>query len=138
MPRRRTSQSGALNMKMKSADAHVGARVRSRRIQLGISQTRLGKALGVSFQQVQKYERGFNRISASRLQAIASMLGVSPSYFFENQLSDATQPSGDPAVIGFNEFLGSTDGVRLMQAFVKIKNKATQEAIVTLISRLAN
>src|SRR5271168_2400962 len=78
-------------------DKHVGARVRMRRLMIGMSQGKLGDALDVTFQQVQKYEKGANRIGASRLQQLARVLDVPPSYFFEGA------PSGDPSVSGFHE-----------------------------------
>jgi transcriptional regulator with XRE-family HTH domain len=136
MPRRKTSKSPVSEKKVREIDAYVGARVRSRRIQLKISQTDLGKAAGITFQQIQKYEKGVNRIGSSRLQAMATVLGVAPDYFFENQVSkSALEPDG-LRMDTFNEFVGSPDGVRLMQAFVKIKNKLLQRTIVKLVADL--
>jgi transcriptional regulator with XRE-family HTH domain len=136
MPRRKSSKPLNLSTPIKSADAHVGARVRSRRLQLRMSQTALGEATGLSFQQIQKYERGANRISASRLQEIAIVLGVTPFYFFENQLPAVGAESCGISAQAFDDFVASADGVRLMQAFVKIKNKAMQEIIAKLVSYL--
>src|SRR5271166_4294179 len=82
-------------------DKHVGARVRMRRLILGMSQGKLGEALNVTFQQVQKYEKGANRIGASRLQQLARVLEVPPAFFFEGA------PSGDGTALGFAESNGS-------------------------------
>ena len=80
-------------------DIHVGKLIRSCRVQAGISQERLAGSLGVTFQQVQKYEKGTNRVSASRMQAIASTLGVAPAYFFDGLPADGGAPSREGAEI---------------------------------------
>ena len=114
-------------------DVEVGARARSRRVQLGMSQTDLGDKLGITFQQIQKYERGTNRISASRMSQIADALAVPPAYFFDDPLADAA-PGAD--LDGFAEFISSRDGVALMQAFVKIKDKTLRHTIAQLVADL--
>jgi transcriptional regulator with XRE-family HTH domain len=91
--------------------------------------------LGVTFQQVQKYEKGVNRISSSRLQAIANALGVTAPYFFEDHLVQAPEGENVRREI-FNEFLASRDGVTLMQAFTKIKDEGLRRAIAQLIAEL--
>jgi transcriptional regulator with XRE-family HTH domain len=106
-------------------DRHVGSRVRMRRLMLDMSQERLGDALGLTFQQVQKYEKGTNRIGSSRLVQIANILRVPVPFFFEGRI-DA------------DEFLATTEGVRLAQAFARIKNLAIKRDLVALIQRLAN
>src|SRR3954471_20240428 len=102
-----------------SVDRHVGARIRMRRVMLTLSQTQLGDALGLTFQQVQKYEKGTNRVGASRLQHIASILQVPVSFFFEEapvnrseqlKISDSSSPEF------VNAFLSSTDGLELAQS----------------------
>lgn len=80
-------------------DAHVGSRIRLRRTLLGMSQERLGESLGLTFQQVQKYERGMNRISASRLYQASRTLGVPVSWFFEEMSESAAAASATPAVV---------------------------------------
>ena len=118
-------------------DAHVGARVRSRRMQMGMSQTDLGSKLGISFQQIQKYEKGTNRISSSRLHQVASILQVATSYFFESQLGQNATEDGNPDAALLDEFCASRDGVALMQAFVKIRDAQTRQKIVKLVEGLA-
>src|SRR4051795_3931344 len=98
-------------------DVYVGSRLRMRRLMLNLSQKKLGKALGLTFQQVQKYEKGVNRMGSSRLQHAAHILQVSVPFFFEgapggDELSE-TAPS--PAYV--NEFVSSEDGLRLIKAF---------------------
>src|ERR1700716_923322 len=104
-------------------DIHVGSRLRMRRLMLNVSQEKLGDALGITFQQVQKYEKGTNRISASRLQQAAGILDVAVPFFFEGapggaQKLDKSSPS--PAYV--NEFISSRDGLRLAKAFMQIEN----------------
>jgi transcriptional regulator with XRE-family HTH domain len=122
-------------------DRHVGSRVRMQRMLSGISQEKLGEALGLTFQQVQKYEKGTNRISASRLQQIAKMLGVPVSFFFEGA------PSGEAAAVGFADasstayvadFLSTSEGVQLSKAFVRIKNPRVRRRVIDLVEALAD
>jgi transcriptional regulator with XRE-family HTH domain len=120
-------------------DTHVGSRIRLRRNMLGMSQEKLGDSLGITFQQIQKYEKGTNRVGASRLQAIASILGVPVAYFFEDApglpvaegLAEA--PSPDFVV----DFLSSTEGLQLNRAFVKIKDTKVRRRILELVQALA-
>ncbi|MET3890276.1 transcriptional regulator with XRE-family HTH domain [Bosea sp. OAE506] len=120
-------------------DRHVGARVRMQRLVIGVSQDKLGGALGLTFQQVQKYEKGSNRISASRLQQIANMLDVPVSFFFEGA------PTGDAAAESFSQpgvnahvsdFMASSEGVQLTKAFVRIKSAAVRRRIIDLVETL--
>jgi transcriptional regulator with XRE-family HTH domain len=120
-------------------DKHVGNRIRMRRMMLGLSQTALADTLGITFQQVQKYEKGVNRVGASRLLAISQTLGVSVSFLFEGApdvdtygvLSDAT-PSPD-----FAGFLATAEGLALARAFSRIANPAVRQHIVHLVEVLA-
>src|SRR3954447_8504909 len=104
-------------------DIHVGSRVRLRRNMLGMSQEKLGENLGITFQQIQKYEKGTNRIGASRLQHIARVLSVPVAFFFEgapglNPADGRPQPDGE----GPNylvDFLATSDGIQLNKAFVR-------------------
>jgi len=124
-------------------DKHVGARVRMRRLMLEMNQEQLGNALGVTFQQVQKYERGANRIGAGRLQHMSHILQVPVSFFFE----------GAPNVIGHHplpgisealspdtvsDFLATTDGHSLIKAFVRIENTKLRRRIVDLVEQIAD
>ena len=121
-------------------DRHVGSRVRMRRMLAGISQEKLGEALGLTFQQIQKYEKGSNRISASRLQQIAKMLDVPVSFFFDGA------PSGDGPVAGFadsaattyiSDFLTTSEGVQLTKAFTRIKSGKVRRRIIDLVESIA-
>ena len=122
-------------------DKHVGARVRMRRLMVGMSQGKLGEALDVTFQQVQKYEKGANRIGASRLQQLARVLDVPPSYFFEGA------PMGDASATGFAEpdssayvvdFLSTNEGLQLNRAFAAIKDPKVRKKILDLVQSLAS
>jgi transcriptional regulator with XRE-family HTH domain len=122
-------------------DKHVGSRVRMRRMMLGMSQEKLGDALSLTFQQVQKYEKGTNRIGASRLQQIAHFLQVPVSFFFEGAPDLA---GGDPAGINgapspayVSDFLASSDGLTLTKAFMQIKDPKLRRRIVDLVSQIA-
>ena len=121
-------------------DRHVGSRVRMRRIMLGMSQEKLGEALGLTFQQVQKYEKGTNRISASRLQHISHILQVPVPFFFEGAPHQPGQPrgAGGPASPAYvSEFLSSTDGLALVKAFTKIKEAKLRRRVVQLVEEIA-
>jgi len=121
-------------------DKHVGARVRMRRMMMKMSQTALGDALGVTFQQVQKYEKGTNRIGAGRLQQIAGLLQVPIEFFFEGapspQQSGRSRGEATPDYV--SEFLATRDGLALTKAFVHIKRPAIRHRLVQLAQELAN
>ncbi len=120
-------------------DKHVGSRVRMRRMMLSMSQEKLGDALHLTFQQVQKYEKGTNRIGASRLQQISHILQVPVSFFFEG----APTPEGmggmseapSPAYVA--DFLSSSDGLALTKAFMRIKHPNVRRRIVDLVEAMA-
>ena len=118
-------------------DIHVGNRLRSRRLVLGLSQEKLGDRLGITFQQIQKYEKGTNRVSASKLQVAALVLNVPIGYFFEDH--EPTTPDGlAQEVDEMGAFLVSRDGVMLNRAFTSIKSKQVRQSIITLTKALAN
>ncbi|MGB0907069.1 MAG: helix-turn-helix domain-containing protein [Maricaulaceae bacterium] len=121
-------------------DTHVGSRVRVRRQILKMSQEKLGDMLGVTFQQVQKYERGTNRVGASRLWKLSQVLDVPVSYFFdgleEGNVTDKGFAKGDHTPIVY-DFIKSTDGVSLATAVSKIKNKAVRRQVLELARSLA-
>ena len=121
-------------------DKHVGSRVRMRRMMLGMSQEKLGDALSLTFQQVQKYERGANRIGASRLQQIALILQVPVSFFFEGAPPPPGKPFGlseAPSPAYVTDFLATTDGLTLTKAFMRIKNAKLRRRIVELVEEMA-
>jgi transcriptional regulator with XRE-family HTH domain len=119
-------------------DVHVGSRIRLRRNMLGLSQEKLGENLGITFQQIQKYEKGTNRVGASRLQAISAILNVPVSFFFED--APGSNPVGQE---GFAEatyvvdFLNSNEGVQLTRAFTKISDPKVRRKIIDLVKSLA-
>jgi transcriptional regulator with XRE-family HTH domain len=124
-------------------DKHVGSRVRMRRMMLSMSQEKLGDALGLTFQQVQKYEKGTNRIGASRLQQISNILQVPVEFFFEG----APHVAGTPRAEGFadapspayvSEFLASSDGLSLTKAFMRISDPKLRRRIVDLVEQIAS
>jgi transcriptional regulator with XRE-family HTH domain len=120
-------------------DKHVGSRVRMRRIMLAMSQEKLGAALGLTFQQVQKYEKGTNRIGASRLQQISQILQVPVAFFFED-LPNTLAPydsSGSASVAQIDDFVSDQDGLRLIGAFTRIDNAALRRRIVMLVKEIA-
>lgn len=121
-------------------DIHVGSRVRLRRVLIGMSQEKLGDQLGITFQQVQKYEKGTNRIGSSRLYKIAEVLGVPVAFFFEDI-------PGRTADKGFGEtqseryvvdFISSAEGLQLNKAFLRIPESRVRRKIVELVQALAS
>ncbi len=118
-------------------DIHVGARVRMRRFLVGMSQGRLAEQLGVTFQQVQKYEKGMSRISASRLQTIANVFEVPVGFFFEN-IADHTPLESDPLSDAADASLLTQDGVALNRAFVRIRSTKVRRSIIELVKLLAD
>lgn len=119
-------------------DLYVGGRVRMRRRSLGVSQERLADDLGLTFQQVQKYERGANRVSASKLYEIARSLQTPVAYFFEG-LNDPTQASAydPPPDIFVHEFLMTNEGLELAAVFPKVKKSRLRRRILDLVRTMA-
>ena len=119
-------------------DAQVGNRVRLRRMLIGMSQERLGELLGLTFQQIQKYEKGVNRIGAGRLFEVSRILGVNIDYFYEgvsSQLSSGfAERSVSPPVM---EFVSSGEGLQLSLAFMKIKDAKLRKRIVDLVRQMS-
>ncbi|MDH4411957.1 MAG: helix-turn-helix domain-containing protein [Rhizobium sp.] len=121
-------------------DIHVGSRIRLRRTMLGMSQEKLGESLGITFQQIQKYEKGTNRVGASRLQNISNILTVPVSFFFEDAPGDQPSSSGMAEASSSNyvvDFLSSSEGLQLNRAFVKIGDAKVRRKIVDLVKALA-
>ncbi|MBP1871065.1 hypothetical protein LPJGGPFB_00788 [Ensifer adhaerens] len=121
-------------------DIHVGSRIRLRRTMLGMSQEKLGESLGITFQQIQKYEKGTNRVGASRLQNISGILNVPVSFFFEDAPGENTSASGLAEASSSNyvvDFLSSSEGLQLNRAFVKITDPKVRRKLVDLVKALA-
>jgi transcriptional regulator with XRE-family HTH domain len=118
-------------------DVHVGSRVRMRRFLVGMSQGKLAEHLGVTFQQVQKYEKGASRISASRLQTIARVFEVPVGFFFEN-MADHSYIEEDPLLDAADATLLTRDGMALNKAFVCIKSASVRRSIIDLVKMLAD
>jgi transcriptional regulator with XRE-family HTH domain len=121
-------------------DRHVGSRVRMRRMMLSMSQEKLGDALALTFQQVQKYEKGTNRIGASRLQQISNILQVPVSFFFEGapSLGEPSNGMGEaPSPAYVSDFLATSDGLALTKAFMRIKEAKLRRRIVDLVQQIA-
>jgi transcriptional regulator with XRE-family HTH domain len=117
-------------------DKHVGSRVRMRRMMLAMSQEKLGDALGLTFQQVQKYEKGTNRIGAGRLQHISQILQVSAAFFFEGGPGQYVQPDGArevPSPAYVSDFLATSEGLALIKAFTQIKVSKLRRSSVHLV-----
>lgn len=124
-------------------DAQVGNRVRLRRMLVGMSQEKLGELLGLTFQQVQKYEKGVNRIGAGRLYQVAHILGVPIGYFYEDVVDEP--PAGAMTVndhatttAPVMEFLSSGEGLQLALAFMRIKEARVRKRVIDLVKSLAN
>ncbi len=131
---------GENKKKANPIDSHVGGRIRLRRNMIGMSQEKLGDSLGITFQQVQKYEKGTNRVGASRLQAIAGILTVPVSYFFDDA------PNQDPVSGGFAEdssasslmeFCTSAEGLQLNRAYIAIADPKVRRKVLDLVKALA-
>jgi transcriptional regulator with XRE-family HTH domain len=119
-------------------DIYVGSRVRMRRKMLGMSQEKLGDKLGITFQQIQKYEKGTNRIGASRLQATADALEVPVSFFFPDR--DAKEGSGlqEEGAAFVMEFMSTGEGLDLSRAFTRIRNPKVRRKVLDLVRALAD
>ncbi len=121
-------------------DKYIGSRVRMRRIMLGMSQEKLGEALGLTFQQVQKYEKGANRIGAARIQQIAEILQVPVSFLFEGSPTDISKSerlSEAPSPTYVFDFLATSQGLALIRAFTRITDAKLRRSIVALVEQIA-
>ncbi|MDQ0346957.1 helix-turn-helix domain-containing protein [Ancylobacter vacuolatus] len=121
-------------------DKYVGSRVRMRRMMVGMSQEKLGESLGITFQQIQKYEKGTNRIGASRLQNISQVLSVPVAFFFDGaptMTGDVPGFAEDASPAYVSDFLASSEGLALTRAFLKIADSKVRRRIVDLVEALA-
>ena len=123
-----------------AVDTHVGQKIRARRTLLGLSQTELADVAGITFQQVQKYEKGTNRVGASRLQQFSQALDVPPSYFFEGLPTVGKKISlpqeGELSEGSIVSFLGTREGAALVRAFMAVKQKPVRQNVITFIETL--
>jgi transcriptional regulator with XRE-family HTH domain len=120
-----------------SIDAYVAGRLRSFRKQLGISQSEIAKELGVTFQQVQKYEAGINRIGAGRLFQLASLFGISVQELFPKSVSTAEGIKKTEKLDEIAEFATSPDGWKLCEAFLRIRDPRQRKIIISLVQEMA-
>jgi transcriptional regulator with XRE-family HTH domain len=130
---------GLMKKSTGSIDIEIGSRVRMRRISIGMSQEKLGDMLGLTFQQVQKYEKGMNRISVARLVDIAKILGVDIAFFFDGLKGGKTGPGfaegGAPAYVA--DMMSTPEGLQLVRHFTGIKSSKVRKSIVQLVASLA-
>jgi transcriptional regulator with XRE-family HTH domain len=117
-------------------DVYVGSRVRMRRKMLGLSQEKLGEKLGITFQQIQKYEKGTNRVGASRLQAMATALEVPVSYFFPDAVASQGDGLQEEGATFMMDFLSTTEGLELSRAFVRIRDAKVRRKVLELVRAL--
>jgi transcriptional regulator with XRE-family HTH domain len=125
-------------------DIHVGSRVRLRRILLGMSQGKLGERLGLTFQQIQKYEKGVNRIGASRLFDMSRVLGVPVQYFYDDAPFGADQAAMPahgfaerPTDTYITEFMNSREGIELSRAFSRITDPKVRRSVIELVRAMS-
>jgi transcriptional regulator with XRE-family HTH domain len=121
-------------------DKYVGSRIRMRRIMLGMSQEKLGESLGLTFQQIQKNEKGTNRVGASRLQQISEILQVPVSFLFEGGPGGAVNANGTteaPSPAYVSDFLATSEGLALTRAFTRINDSKLRRSIVDLVEQIA-
>ncbi len=124
-------------------DLHVGRRVRMRRMLIGMSQTELAEQLGLTFQQIQKYEKGMNRIGASRIFEIAQVLNVSPAYFFEGLEGETMGQDADVATeedlvsLEALQAIATRQGIELNRAFLKLRHPKIRRLIIDLVDSIA-
>jgi transcriptional regulator with XRE-family HTH domain len=123
-----------------ATDRHVGKRVRMRRLMIKMSQQKLAAHLGLTFQQVQKYEKGVNRLSAGRLREMSGALGVPVQFFFDGLpevRSVAAKGRKEPSQTFVDDFLSSSDGLALAAAFVRLKNPKLRRRLVQLVKEFS-
>jgi transcriptional regulator with XRE-family HTH domain len=119
-------------------DVHVGLRIRAARLAAGLSQERLGNELGVTFQQVQKYEKGSNRVGASRLSDAAKVLSVPVSFFFENDAGSDKTPKVNDGLLAITEALSTPEGIRIARALAQISNPNLRRRLADLLEAMVD
>lgn len=131
-----------MTKKPDQVDVHVGSRIRMRRMMSSMSQEKLGNAIGLSFQQVQKYEKGMNRVGASRLQQIAKVLNVTPAFFFDGAPglnvvgADGIDLSGSPEIVG--RFFSLPYAQELAEYYVAIAHNLNRRKLVDIAEMFAS
>ena len=125
-----------MSSRVSEIDVTVGARVRNRRKLLGMSQITLAERIGVTFQQLQKYEKGTNRIGASRLVQIAAALGTSPASLFGEGEAGVSVVPRSPEMTAIEEMMGTADGAALNRSVVKIADPKVRRAVIALVKTL--
>src|SRR4051812_21747759 len=126
----------AMSAKLSTAiDKHVGSRMRMRRLILGMSQEKLGEALGITFQQIQKYEKGTNRIGASRLHEMARVLGVPVQFFYDDYPGGGSQPSPDRDAV---QLLKRKDSIELLRAFSRVQSPRLRRSLLQQVRSAAD
>jgi transcriptional regulator with XRE-family HTH domain len=118
-------------------DVEIGRRIRALRLERGLSQTELGNLLGITFQQIQKYEKGANRVAAGRLQRIAEALDVPITFFYSGSTDRKARADEDSVDVGLS-FLETAGAVRLVRAYSKIEDRRMRRALVELTERIAD
>jgi transcriptional regulator with XRE-family HTH domain len=116
-------------------DRHIGKRIKLQRLACGLSQTDVAKRLGITFQQIQKYERGVNRVGAGRLQEVANLLGVTPAFFFED--GPRLKPGQSEEALEITELLANKSNLALAQAYNKIRSRSVRRNVLELVEGLA-
>jgi transcriptional regulator with XRE-family HTH domain len=124
--------------KPNSVDIYVGSRVRMRRLILNMSQTKLADAIALTFQQVQKYEKGTNRVGSSRLQQIANVLQVPVTFFFDGAPGQPKISGKAPSPAFVSDYLSTADGLALTRAFMRLPNAKIKRSIVALVEQIAD
>jgi transcriptional regulator with XRE-family HTH domain len=130
---------GGIAMKKRSGDprdTEIGKRIRALRLERGLSQTELGSLLGITFQQIQKYEKGANRVAAGRLERIAEALDVPITFFYSGSDNKKSRADEDSVDVGLS-FLETSGAVRLVRAYSKIGDRRMRRALVELTERIA-
>ena len=118
-------------------DVHVGQRIRQRRTLLGMSQEKLGEAIGLTFQQVQKYERGANRVSASKLWEVARALQAPVGYFYDGLAEESETSATSPSLSDAQDFLMTSEGIELATTFPKVSRPRLRRKILELVRIMA-
>jgi transcriptional regulator with XRE-family HTH domain len=119
-------------------DVHVGLRIRAARLAAGLSQERLGNELGVTFQQVQKYEKGSNRVGASRLSNAAKVLSVPVAFFFENDAGNDKSPKANDGLLAITEALSTPEGIRIARALARISDPNLRRRLADLLEAMVD